>query len=197
MSAELLILHGALGSAAQFKPLQARLAVPSTIVEFHGHGNAPDVEGPWSIEVFAEQLEAAIQTLPSPLPIFGYSMGGYVALWLAMSRPDLVPRLLTLGTKLDWSDARVMAGVPDERMVGLMARLHKEPLLTVQNVSTLTIPVRYCVGDRDRMVSIEETIAYYRATPGAELCVLPNTRHMIEKVDVDVLAEQVSRFLRA
>src|SRR5262245_65815367 len=35
-------------------------------------------------------------------PFFGYSMGGYVALYLALHRPERVDRVATLGTKLRW-----------------------------------------------------------------------------------------------
>jgi pimeloyl-ACP methyl ester carboxylesterase len=168
------------------------------VLEFHGHGTKPDVNQPWSIELFAHQLEEAIQALPSPLPIFGYSMGGYVALLLSLRKPELVPRLLTLGTKFSWGDYGITddsARELDSKTVAMMRLLQEEPLLTLPIVDKVSIPVRYCVGDRDRMVTIEETMAFYRATPGAEFCVLPNTRHLIEKVDADLLADQVRRFL--
>lgn len=37
--------------------------------------------------------------------LFGYSMGGYVAVYLAMTRPDRVDRVVTLGTKFRWDPA--------------------------------------------------------------------------------------------
>ncbi|MBK7855574.1 MAG: hypothetical protein IPJ79_12335 [Bacteroidetes bacterium] len=36
--------------------------------------------------------------------IFGYSMGGYVALWLARFKPHLVQFVFTLATKLNWNE---------------------------------------------------------------------------------------------
>jgi enterochelin esterase-like enzyme len=35
--------------------------------------------------------------------VFGYSMGGYVALYLAHSQPTLLGNIITLGTKFEWT----------------------------------------------------------------------------------------------
>jgi pimeloyl-ACP methyl ester carboxylesterase len=152
-------------------------------------------------------------------------MGGYVALRLAQRRPELMSKILTLGTKLDWSaegaareirmldadkiEAKVPAFAADlqrrhgadrwktvlAKTADLMVGLGQEPLLTPESVSTLATPVRYGIGDRDEMVTLEETMRFYRATPAAELTVLPGTRHPIEKVDLDLLVAEITRFL--
>ncbi|HEX2900608.1 MAG TPA: alpha/beta hydrolase, partial [Bacteroidia bacterium] len=48
----------------------------------------------------------------------------------------------------------------------------------------IQIPIRIGIGDRDTMVSLEETISAYRLLPNAQLFVMPNTPHPIEKIDV-------------
>lgn len=229
----LVVLHGALGSAHQFEPLRAALpGVDIHVLEFHGHGSAPDVEAPWTIDLFAHQLEDLLEDLLSdlhevPHVVFGYSMGGYVAIRLAQRRPDLISRILTLGTKLDWSpegaakeikmlnadviEQKVPAFAADlQRRHGadrwrtvlaktaeLMVDLGAQPVLTEHNVADVTVPVRYGIGDRDEMVTQEETIRFYRATPQAQLTVLPGTRHPIEKVNLDLLIPEIERFLLA
>lgn len=222
----LVVLHGALGSAHQFDRLCAALPdVTVHVLEFHGHGTTADVDLPWSIDLLVDQLEDLLKHLPTGLPVFGYSMGGYVALRLAQRRPELMSKILTLGTKLDWSvegaareirmldadkiEAKVPAFAADlqrrhgadrwktvlAKTADLMVGLGQEPLLTPESVSTLVTPVRYGIGDRDEMVTLEETMRFYRATPAAELTVLPGTRHPIEKVDLDLLVAEISRFL--
>jgi hypothetical protein len=60
----------------------------------------------------------------------------------------------------------------------------------------MSAAVRYMIGDRDEMVSLEETRSYYAATAGAEFAVLPATRHPIEKVRTELIAWHVMDFLR-
>lgn len=80
----ILLLHGALGSSDEFSALAQELPCACVTMDFIGHGTTPDDEAPWTIDRFASQLETFIEELPKPLPIFGYSMGGYVALWLSL-----------------------------------------------------------------------------------------------------------------
>lgn len=221
------ILHGALGSAHQFEPLRAALNVPSRVITFHGHGSTADVDQPWDIDLFSHQLEQELEREPQqqPAQIFGYSMGGYVALDCALRRPDLIGRIVTLGTKLHWTregaehetlklnpdviEAKVPAFAADlarrhgesswktvlQKTAHLMRTLGERPILTHERVGALTIPVRYGIGDRDEMVSLTETVDFYKATPGAELAVLPGTRHPMERVDPSRLAHHILSFL--
>jgi len=41
------------------------------------------------------------------LPSLGYSMGGYVALYLALMQNNLIHNIVTLGTKFNWSKEAV------------------------------------------------------------------------------------------
>jgi pimeloyl-ACP methyl ester carboxylesterase len=220
------ILHGALGSAHQFEPLRAALGVPSQVITFHGHGGTTDVDQPWSIDLFSRQLEHELErTSQRPAQIFGYSMGGYVALDCALRRPDLIGRIVTLGSKLHWTregaehetlklnpeviEAKVPAFAADlaarhgaERWrtvliktADLMRDLGAAPVLTHERIGALTLPVRYGIGDRDEMVTLAETHEFYKATPGAEFAVLPGTRHPMERVKVDLLSNHILSFL--
>jgi len=223
----LYILHGALGSAHQFDALQEALTVPSAVLTFVGHGNVADTCDDWSVELFSKQLEEELQSRDSstPVSIFGYSMGGYVAMDCALRRPDLIARIVTLGTKFDWSVEGAMREIqmldPDmiqskvpafgadlarrhgahrwrivlAKTADLMTHLGAQPTLSPERCSSLTIPVRYGIGDRDQMVSVEETIPYFRSSPGAELHVLPNTRHPIERVSLAELVRHIETFL--
>lgn len=227
MTEPLYILHGALGSAHQFSSLQEALSVATTVLTFVGHGNVADTPDDWSVELFSKQLEEELQSRNSstPVAIFGYSMGGYVAIECALRRPDLISRIVTLGTKFDWSvegalrevqklnpvtiKNKVPAFADDlarrhgedrwqtvlAKTADLMTGLGTQPTLSPEKCASLAIPVRYGIGDRDEMVSVEETIQYYRSSPGAELHVLPNTRHPIERVSVAELVRHIESFL--
>ncbi|MDZ4746361.1 MAG: alpha/beta fold hydrolase [bacterium] len=226
----LLLLHGALGSHHQLMPLRdcLRDELPRNnvdILEFVGHGSTADVEAGWTIELYSQQLERYLRE-HEPHAIFGYSMGGYVALHLALNGGHaLCPRIITLGTKLVWTPqgaatevARMQPDVVATKVPAFAADLQRrhgdahwrtmltktsammqtlaaQPLLTPSSMSTMQSSVRYMVGDCDSMVSIDETVEFYRATPRAELAVLPATKHPIERVDVDTLVHHIRQFI--
>jgi len=102
---DLVLLHGALGASTQFDALARELQPHFRIhlLHFEGHGSAPPRGRPFRIPFFAENvLEQLDSNGIERALLFGYSMGGYVALHLALEHPSRVPRVATLGTKLRW-----------------------------------------------------------------------------------------------
>jgi pimeloyl-ACP methyl ester carboxylesterase len=102
----MLLLHGALGAKSQFEPLLSLLPAPVPVHSFNlaGHGGEPFPQGAFSIEDFAQQLLEWLdaQGLPT-VRVFGYSMGGYVALEAARQHPARFSKIFTLATKFDWT----------------------------------------------------------------------------------------------
>ncbi|WP_165871481.1 alpha/beta fold hydrolase [Flaviaesturariibacter flavus] len=163
------------------------------------------------------------QRLEQPL-VFGYSMGGYAALHRAAQEPGLIGGIVTLATKMHWTPEGAAREIrmlnPDvmeqkvpafaealrtlhaplnwkevvHNTAGLMQRLGEKPLLDNTTFAALQLPVLLLVGDRDNMVTLEETAAAARAIPGAQLGVLPATPHPIDKMDNKLLAFLLERF---
>ena len=103
---DLILLHGALGSTHSFDPLKLKLSEHYNCytLNFSGHGNTTFNPEGFGIECFAEELNAFIKENGLSQPnIFGYSLGGYVALYLAHREPSLMGKIITLGTKFGWS----------------------------------------------------------------------------------------------
>lgn len=226
----LLLLHGALGDRRQLAPLVDRLA-PHLAVEsldFEGHGERAPADRPLRIEHFAENVRAHLAARGAErAAIFGYSMGGYVALALAAASPDRVARVMTLGTKFRWTpdvaarEARMLDPRRMEEKVPHFARalaerhtaagweqvlagtremmhaLGAHPLLDDAALGRIAVPVRVGVGDRDATVSVEESAAVARLLPAGELEVLPHTPHPFEKVAVERLARSIVEVLAA
>jgi pimeloyl-ACP methyl ester carboxylesterase len=108
----ILVIHGALGSAAQMQPIADGLASlgEPVLVELPGHGETPLEPGAsYSIASFADALALKVARLREAAPdagppvVFGYSMGGYVALALEAREPGSLAAVLTLGTKFEWT----------------------------------------------------------------------------------------------
>ncbi len=105
MNTPLILLHGAIGSAAQLDGLRRKLPAewPVFALNFPGHGGLP-TDIPFSIDLFADSvLDFLDQHEIAQAQFFGYSMGGYVALHVAWKHPERVRGISTLGTKLAWT----------------------------------------------------------------------------------------------
>ena len=122
MNPPLLLLHGALGSAAQFDALRQHLPAGQRVwaPDFPGHGGQPTGSTEFSIPAFADSVLAFLDAQNAgPVDVFGYSMGGYVGLYLAWKHPERVRQLWTLGTKFDWTPetaARESSRLDPEKM---------------------------------------------------------------------------------
>ncbi|MCR9182220.1 MAG: alpha/beta fold hydrolase [Flavobacteriaceae bacterium] len=101
----LLLLHGAIGAKDQLSPLAEDLRNHYEIhnLNFSGHGGC-DFDSAFSIENFADEVLNYLNTMKiETASIFGYSMGGYVALYFASKHAERVEKIVTLATKFEWS----------------------------------------------------------------------------------------------
>ncbi len=224
MKPNLILLHGAIGSAAQLQPLAALLSEDFAchLINFSGHGG--EKPGPLTITRLSGELAAYIQHHQlQRANIFGYSMGGYVALNTALHLPQLVGRIMTYGTMLEWSPERaaketallnpetLKLKVP--KFAEKLAQMHgddnwedllrhtgdmllamgQQPPISMMSMQAIEQKVKLCVGDRDA-VSIKETEEVYRLLPNACMSVFPNSPHPLEKVDSQLLAFEIKHF---
>lgn len=221
-----LLLHGALGSLEQFDFLQTHLSSDFIVhtLNFSGHGGLPIPDEGFSIELFVNNiLNYLDEKKISSINIFGYSMGGYVALHLAVHHPHRIKSIFTLATKFDWSTASTSREIkmlnPEvleikipsfvenmkqrhapidwknmvQQTAGMMQRLSQQPL-TEKDFKKIENRVCLAIGDRDQMVTINETEQTYRSLKQSSLLVLPNTVHPFEKVDINRLTNELKMF---
>jgi len=105
---DIVLLHGALGASRQLDPLADALRPRFRVhqLDFEGHADSPDRGRPYGVESFGENVLELLDTRGIVrADIFGYSMGGYVAVHLAARHPDRVARVTSLGTKFRWDPA--------------------------------------------------------------------------------------------
>jgi pimeloyl-ACP methyl ester carboxylesterase len=95
----LVLLHGGVGGITMFGPNLPALAAGRAViaVELQGHGHTADIDRPLRFELMADDIAALLAQLKIPqADVMGYSMGGGVALQIAIRHPQLVRRLVVI-----------------------------------------------------------------------------------------------------
>lgn len=94
----LVLLHGALSTiTTSFGKLLLALAERRAVIalELQGHGHTRDIDRPLTYEQMADDVAALLVQLGvERADLFGYSMGGAVALQVAMRHPHLLRKLV-------------------------------------------------------------------------------------------------------
>ncbi|WP_110514478.1 alpha/beta fold hydrolase [Herpetosiphon llansteffanensis] len=106
--APLVLLHGGVNPSDTFGPTLAELAKTNQVIAVHlqGHGHTLDIDRPLRREFMADDVAALIELLAlKQTAVMGYSMGGAVALQLAIRHPTLVRRLVLVSTPMRRADA--------------------------------------------------------------------------------------------
>lgn len=224
----LLILHGALGASAQLQPLAHELQKDFMVhmPDFSGHGGQPFHSDGFSIKIFADDIVQYMDRCAlDKVPIFGYSMGGYVGMYMARHYPQRVDKLVTLATKYHWDAAtaarEIQMLIPEKieqkipafaevlrnrhapndwkevlkKTADMMAELGNDNTLKPDDYAAVMHPVLVLLGDGDKMITLEETVAVYKSLPNSRMGMLPGTAHPIEQVDPALLGYLIRKFL--
>ena len=171
-----------------------------------GHGRTNDpMHREFHYHDMAEDTVALLRQLNIDRAfVFGFSDGGIVGLDMAIHHPDLVAKLALTGANfrtdayagktLEWlltvapdgwprsfreEYERLSPDGPDHWPV-VLPRIQRmwavEPDYTDEQMACITAPTLVIVGDRD-VITVEHSVAMFRAIPDAELCVVPHAGH--------------------
>lgn len=222
----LLFLHGAAGTTRhELAPLMRRLASSFHLVglDLSGHGtSAVPTDAPLSLDLFVEDVRTALDALDiSSAHVFGFSLGGGVALHLAHRHPERVDRLSVFQTNVRWAQTQVAQmkmrldldtlreRAPD-RAHRLQSR-HEAParlLRRLQNfvdglpersealwdtLPDLSAPTLVGGVDQDPLFGPETPRALHRQLPDARLALLPGDRHSLPHAPLSLLAPLLRR----
>ena len=95
--APLVLLHGAYGSTAMWAGFVPTLAETRWVIvpEMQGHGHTADIDRPLGFERMADDVAGLLDHLEiARADVFGYSMGGQIALQVAIRHPERVRKLV-------------------------------------------------------------------------------------------------------
>lgn len=201
----LVLMHGGLVDARWFAPNLSALTEHFHVFtpERRGHGHTPDVDGPITYGLMADDTIAFLeQVVVEPADLMGHSDGALVALLVAMRRPELVRRLVMISggfnksgeamPDMPWDVDQVAQFLgpaygevsPDGEdhfrvvatKVGEMAS--KEPDLDAADLARVTARSLVMFSDDDLM-TLPHAVEMYDALPNAELAIVPGTSHFL------------------
>lgn len=226
MKPPLIMLHGSNGCAAEMaglaKALQPHAAVTASDLLGHGGRSVPDG---YTLADMADDLLGEL-TDSGPSFLLGYSLGGYLALYLARHHPELVRGVVCIAVKHVF-DARGVGHVvylaeparlarpgnprkaEMERAHGaanweqvsrntqlLFQRMGEAPPLKDGDLRAIAAPVLCLSGDLDSLVPLGEFRQLAASLPNARAGLWPGSAHPIRKVPLRDAAREIAGFVR-
>jgi pimeloyl-ACP methyl ester carboxylesterase len=214
-------MHGGLVDARSFEPNLGALAERFRVYtpERRGHGHTPDVPGPITYQLMAEDTIAFLEAVVGePAHLVGHSDGAFVAMLAGMQRPELVKRLVLISggfnkkgeamPDMEWDvDAleQFLGSAygevsPDGRehfrvvaaKIGEMAAV--EPNLQASELAKVTARTLVMFSDDDLMTPTH-AVEMYEALPNAELAIVPGTSHFLMQEKPQLVNRLVLDFL--
>jgi pimeloyl-ACP methyl ester carboxylesterase len=193
----LVLLHGAMGTIDScFARLLPALAAAHQViaVELQGHGHTGDIDRPLSYPQMADDTTALLRALGvGAADLVGYSLGGAVALQLAMQQPDMARRLVfaggasysidgyypemfeDTGSPADdlsdsiWHQAYLRVAPDPDAWPSLVAKLNELDRTFTgwppEDIRAVKTPVLLIIGDSD-IVRPEHTVEMFRLLGG-------------------------------
>jgi len=197
-SETLLFLPGASGDATLWKPLSDRLPHPARrrFLGWPGFGGlppAPDVNG------LADLARRVAAEITGPVDIFAQSMGGVIALLMALEKPSLMQHLVLSVTSggIDLSGLGAFDWRPEFRKhnPGLPSWFENERWDLAGRLPEIRIPVLLLWGDADPISPVAIGERLRQLLPDAELVVVPGGTHDLVRERVEEIVPQVMRHL--
>ncbi len=180
-------------------------------IEQQAHGRTADIDRPLSVEQMTEDTAALLRQLKiKNAEVFGYSMGGSIALGIALKHPDLVRKVAIFGTA--YSNEGMVPGlvdnikalkaddVPKQFYDGYVKvapdMLPSSKGFAPEDVRSIKAPTLIMIGDSD-IVRPEHAVEMFRLHQHAQLSVLPGASHFAPMERPDWIVSMTKAFFAA
>ena len=193
-----LFLPGASGSASFWRPLAAKANLDGIFFSWPGLGDEPSAIGIESIDDLVGMVASQIS---EPVAIVAQSMGGFIAMKLALAFPDLVKGLVLAVTSggvpvadlggIDWR-SNYAARFPES------AKWIAQPVADLSNqIRSIEVPTLLLWGDADPISPVAVGERLLALLPNARLLVLPGADHDLAATHAAEIASEVARHIDA
>jgi 2-succinyl-6-hydroxy-2,4-cyclohexadiene-1-carboxylate synthase len=148
----LVLLHGFSGTRRAWDEVVARLdpeRYRPLALDLPGHGGAADFDGPITFDAC---VEAVLEASPARFVLCGYSMGGRIALHVALAAPGRVSRLVLVSSSPGIEDdaERAARRDADRRLADELERISFEEFIDRWRTQPLFADDPRDVGERAR-----------------------------------------------
>jgi len=195
--------------AAQLDALAPRWAVTTWDLRGHGRSERPNDPAAYTRDAALGDLELVVRkacaaSTTSAAVLVGHSLGGYLSLALAITRPPLVRGIVAIATgpgfrdpegRRKWNEnlaARgASLGVPSE-----VAAVAGQPdALVIDRLTEITVPIVVIVGERDR--PFHGGAAYLERKLGARLITVAGAGHHVHETHPEVVNDAIVDLIEA
>ena len=216
------LLHGGMGSSAQFGSLVPALAEHHQVIvlDSRGHGRSTRSRRGISYRQMADDVVALLDHLRlKQAAVVGWSDGGVTGLELAIRHRPRISRLYVLGTNYDLRGVKPNRSktfqqyfarckrqyaqlAPDPGQLGpmlkeLRAMWTTQPTLSARDLAKIRAPTVVALGEHDENIRQEHAAELAELIPGATLQRLPDTSHFALWQDPEGFARSVLAWLDA
>ena len=193
-----LFLPGAGGSASFWKPLAAHAQLDGVFFAWPGLGAEPPQPGVHSID---DLIGLVAKEITEPVSIVAQSMGGFIAIKLALAHPNLVKCLVLAVTSggvpvidLGGSDWRSNYSIAFPQA----ARWIADPVTDLSGqIPSIKVPTLLLWGDADPISPVAVGERLLALLPNARLSVFSGADHDLAQTHAAAVAVEVSRHLMA
>lgn len=192
--------------------------------ELQGHGHTADIDRPLSMDQLTEDVATLLRQLKvQNADFFGFSIGGGIALRLAVKHPELVHKAVIFGVQ--YNNDGLVSGLieslktlkaedlpprfrqgyakvaPDPaKFPTLVAKINAMVLaekgVSPEEIKSIQAPILVMLGDTD-FVRPEHAVEMYRLLPHGQLAVLPMSTHFAPIDRPQWVASMMRAFLTA
>lgn len=211
----LIMLHGNGEDHTYFKhqmePFSEKYQV--IVPDTRGHGQSPRGTAPFTLEQFAEDLKAFLDSRGiRRCHLLGFSDGANVALIFALKYPEYVEKLVLNGADLYPAGVKLSIQVPIVLGWGLLQVIRRfdkkaqpkwelldlmttQPHIRPEALTALSMPVLVVAGERD-MIRDSHTRLIAKSIPGSQLAILSGD-HFVARRNWQAFNPLVLKFLQS
>jgi pimeloyl-ACP methyl ester carboxylesterase len=189
-------------------------------MDLQGHGRTADIDRPMTCEQHADDIAALLKDLQiEQADFFGDSVGGTIAVMMAVCHPKLVRRVASYGGSFapfskdaaavltpdsdafKWKREEYQKVAPNPKQwPTLFDKVLKSGIawkgFSPDQLKAIKVPVLNACGDHD-LIPVERYAEWSRMIPNAQLAIIPDASHFVLFSEPEKLLPTIAAFLDA